>query len=56
MHYDQNDPNIWFFIYKNWVTWQNISDISFEILLTPAEIPRITCIDVFGLDLRLIVK
>lgn len=30
------------------MTWQNIHDIKFETVLSPAEIPRITCIDVFG--------
>ncbi|XP_063927592.1 uncharacterized protein LOC135140824 isoform X2 [Zophobas morio] len=47
IHYNRDDPSIWFFIYKNWMTWQNIAEVEFEIVLSPAEIPRITCIDVF---------
>lgn len=47
-NYNNKDPNIWFYIYKNWVAWQNISNTDFEILLSPSEIPRITCIDVFS--------
>ncbi|XP_064214904.1 uncharacterized protein LOC103312839 isoform X2 [Tribolium castaneum] len=47
IHYNKEEPNIWFYIYKNWMTWQNIHDIRFETVLSPAEIPRITCIDVF---------
>ena len=49
IHYNRDDPSIWFFIYKNWMTWQNIAEVEFEIVLSPAEIPRITCIDVFGI-------
>jgi hypothetical protein len=47
IYYNTEDPSIWFFIYKNWMTWQNIPQVDFEIALTPAEIPRITCIDAF---------
>ncbi|XP_044254993.1 uncharacterized protein LOC123005354 [Tribolium madens] len=47
IHYNKEDPNVWFYVYNNWMTWQNIRDIRFETVLSPADIPRITCIDVF---------
>lgn len=46
---DPKDADKWRNIYQNWISWQDIdSYIGFDIILTPAEIPRITCIAVYG--------
>ncbi|KAI4463279.1 f-box-like domain superfamily [Holotrichia oblita] len=36
-------------IYENWLAWQNVTDnIDFDIMLCPADIPRITCLAASG--------
>lgn len=36
-------------IYDNWCSWQNITDnIDFDIMLCPADVPRITCLAASG--------
>lgn len=46
---DPKDPDKWKNIYDNWISWKDIDAcIDFDIVLSPAEIPRITCISVFG--------
>lgn len=46
---DLNDPDVWRNIYENWISWKDIGNcINFDVVSSPAEIPRITCIAVSG--------
>lgn len=39
----------WEDLYRNWLAWKNIRfNINFDIVPSPIEIPRITCIAVAG--------
>ncbi|XP_071056665.1 uncharacterized protein [Onthophagus taurus] len=39
-------------IYANWYVWKNIdSNVDFDVILCPAEVPRITCLAVSDTDL-----
>lgn len=46
---DTSDPDLWHNIYRNWLAWKSIKfNINFDIVPSPTEIPRITCIAVAG--------
>lgn len=48
---DLLDPDIWYNIYKNWLSWKSPRyNVNFDVVRSPTEIPRITCIAVAGLS------
>ncbi|KAK9875664.1 hypothetical protein WA026_009460 [Henosepilachna vigintioctopunctata] len=47
--YDSSDTKKWQKIYNNWASWQNMQeDIRYDIIASPVEIPRISCIATSG--------
>ncbi|KAJ8940219.1 hypothetical protein NQ314_010781 [Rhamnusium bicolor] len=46
--YKEEDNEKWLHIYINWCSWENINQIICDIVLSPAEVPRISCIAVSG--------
>ncbi|CAH1966913.1 unnamed protein product [Acanthoscelides obtectus] len=47
-NYKSDDPDKWLNIYTNWSSWEDIKDIRCDIIRSPVEITRISCIAVSG--------
>ncbi|KAG5892548.1 hypothetical protein JTB14_034231 [Gonioctena quinquepunctata] len=47
-NYKQNDPRKWLNIFINWCSWESPNQVVCDIILSPVEVPRISCIAVSG--------
>ncbi|KAJ8982982.1 hypothetical protein NQ317_001422, partial [Molorchus minor] len=45
-NYVDDDDDKWLYIYINWCSWENINQVVCDIVLSPVEIARISCIAV----------
>lgn len=46
--YQEDDRDKWLHIYINWYSWESIDQVMCDIVLSPVEVPRISCIAVSG--------
>nr|XP_023014102.1 uncharacterized protein LOC111503901 [Leptinotarsa decemlineata] len=47
-NYKHNDDKKWLNIYINWCSWENLNQVVCDMILSPVEVPRISCIAVSG--------
>lgn len=45
-NYKENDPRKWLNIFINWCSWEDVKSVNCDIIRSPVEISRISCIAV----------